>query len=77
MNLYITNNSRYYSIPLIIGRKIAQIIFFDTDGTLNGNSYEKTGRYQTESDLESIKKNWKPSDMLPKLYKDYKTFNLL
>ena len=29
----ITNNSRYYSIPLVVGRRIAQIVFFDSDGT--------------------------------------------
>lgn len=43
----ITNNSRYYSIPLVVGRRIAQIVFFDTEGTLEGRSYELTGtRYQ-------------------------------
>lgn len=25
----ITNNSRYYAIPLVVGRRIAQIVFFD------------------------------------------------
>uniref|UniRef100_A0A6B2LGZ9 Uncharacterized protein n=1 Tax=Arcella intermedia TaxID=1963864 RepID=A0A6B2LGZ9_9EUKA len=65
----ITNNSRYYSIPLIVGRRIAQIIFFDTEGIIGG-SYETSGKYQTSSDLGQLISKWSPSDMLPKMYKD-------
>jgi deoxycytidine triphosphate deaminase len=42
--LEITNNSHSYTIPLVVGRRIAQIIFFDTEGVL-GSEYEKTGMY--------------------------------
>jgi dCTP deaminase len=42
----ITNNSRYYSIPLVVGRRVAQIVFFDTEG-IESLSYEKSGKYQT------------------------------
>jgi len=42
----ITNNSRYYSIPLVVGRRIAQIVFFDTEG-IEQQSYEASGKYQT------------------------------
>ena len=66
----ITNNSRYYSIPLVCGRRVAQIVFLDTDGTLNGSSYAKTGKYQTGSDLKEIMEKWTPYEMLPKLWKD-------
>jgi len=66
----ITNNSRYYSIPLVVGRRIAQIVFFDSDGTVDGASYEKSGKYQTTSDLHELIKNWSPMDCLPKMYKD-------
>ena len=70
----VTNNSRYYSIPLVIGRRIAQIVFFGTDGVLQGEggqgSYEKGGKYQSSNLLEVVKRNWKPSDMLPKMYLD-------
>jgi len=51
----ITNNSRHYSIPLIVGRRIAQIVFFDSEGTIEGRSYEDTGKYQTSADLEQLK----------------------
>lgn len=65
----ITNNSRYYSIPLVVGRRIAQIVFFDTDGT-NNTTYEISGKYQKGSELEDIKRNWKPEDLLPKMFMD-------
>lgn len=65
----ITNNSQKYSIPLIVSRRIAQIIFLDTEGIL-ANSYEKNGKYQTSNNMEKIKQDWNPSDMLPKLYLD-------
>jgi len=68
----ITNNSRHYSIPLIVGRRIAQIIFFDTDGTLTRGqgSYERSGKYQKTDDMRQLKRNWKPYDMLPRMYED-------
>ncbi len=28
----ITNNSRHYAIPLVVGRRVAQIVFFDRLG---------------------------------------------
>ena len=70
----ITNNSRHYSIPLVVGRRIAQIVFFDSDGPLTGGggqgSYEKGGKYQSSDRLDVVKREWKPSDMLPKMYLD-------
>ncbi|KAF2074132.1 hypothetical protein CYY_004574 [Polysphondylium violaceum] len=65
----ITNNSKHYSIPLVVGRRIAQIIFFDTEG-IEGPSYESSGKYQSSNDIESLKKEWSPQCMLPKMYKD-------
>lgn len=65
----ITNNSQHYTIPLVVGRRIAQIVFFDA-GPVISNSYENTGKYQTESDIEALINSWHPSMMLPKLYKD-------
>lgn len=64
----ITNNSQSCTIPLVVGRRLAQIVFFKTD--VEVSSYEETGKYQTHSDLELIMKQWKPDDMRPKLYLD-------
>lgn len=65
----ITNNSTHYYIPLVVGRRIAQIIFFETGPILDSN-YAKTGKYQTSDSLAVLKKSWKPEQMLPRLYID-------
>lgn len=65
----ITNNSRHYAIPLVVGRRIAQIIFFETGPILNDN-YVKTGKYQKSEDIKKIMKEWSPLSMLPKLHLD-------
>ena len=65
----ITNNSKEYTIPLVVGRRIAQLIFFETGEILN-NDYAKKGKYQTTTDMKTLKKNWDPKMMLPRLYKD-------
>jgi len=65
----ITNNSSHYAIPLVVGRRIAQIIFFET-GPILEKDYTKSGKYQSSQDVKNLKKNWKPTDMLPRLYKD-------
>jgi len=57
-------------IPLPVGLRIAQIIFHST-GKIEGNDqYFKEGKYQESSELQNLKKKWKPADMLPKLYED-------
>jgi len=68
--LEITNNSQHYHIPLVVGMRIAQIVFFDTEGTIDGHGYEKTGKYQSDTTLEELVTKWQPSNMLPRLYMD-------
>ncbi|KKU82013.1 MAG: hypothetical protein UY07_C0005G0007 [Parcubacteria group bacterium GW2011_GWA1_47_8] len=68
----ITNNSRHYAIPLVVGRRIAQIIFFETGPILEGD-YTKTGKYQSGGSFEELKTAWKPQNMLPRLYNDRET----
>lgn len=65
----ITNNSRYYTIPLIVGMKVAQIIFFET-GEILDRDYTHTGKYQTTKNFDEVKATWHPTMMLPKLYKE-------
>ena len=66
-----TNNSKYYSIPLVVGRRIAQIIFYDSDGTLASRSYEDKGKYQkADADVAQLIAEWRPSDMLPQMFRD-------
>jgi dCTP deaminase len=65
----ITNNSTHYYIPLVAGRRIAQIIFFET-GPILKNDYAQSGKYQAGGSLSRLKKSWSPQQMLPKLYLD-------
>lgn len=67
----ITNNSQNYVIPLVVGRRIAQMIFFETGQILDSDKdYTKTGKYCTINDLPMLKKRWSPEEMIPKLWKD-------
>ncbi len=65
----ITNNSKNYIIPLVVGRRIAQIIFFET-GPIVERDYTKAGKYASSTSLSELKKAWKPEMMLPQLYRD-------
>ena len=82
----ISNHSAHYRIPLVVGRRIAQVVFFRT-GICKAPYTVKGGKYQPREGAESAqdahKKDtsaeekeekppvaWQPSDMLPKLYLD-------
>lgn len=67
----ITNNSQHYAIPLVVGRRIAQLIFFETGPILDSkNNYTKTGKYNPSDDVEVLKKMWNPHMMIPQLWRD-------
>ncbi len=65
----ITNNSQRYAIPLVVGRRIAQIVFFET-GPILEKDYSTSGKYQSSNSIKDLEKNWSPNQMLPRLYKD-------
>ncbi len=65
----ITNNSQHYMIPLVVGRRIAQIVFFAVE-PIKEKNYVAEGKYQTSNDLTQIKREWVPDAMLPKMWKD-------
>ena len=65
----ITNNSEHYNIPLVVGRRIAQIIFFETEG-IRENNYTTGGKYQQTTDLQQLQREWGPSALLPKMYNE-------
>ena len=67
--LEITNSSTHYHVPLIVGSRIAQIVFFET-GEILGKDYTAGGKYQTPASLQALKNKWRPTDMLPRLYLD-------
>ena len=70
----ITNNSRFHNIPLVVGRRIAQIVFFET-GPIEAENYTNRGKYQTTNDLATLQKEWNPHSMLPKMYADREITN--
>lgn len=65
----IFNRSTQYTLPLVVGRRYAQISFFQTEPLLD-EGYSCRGKYQKYAGLEEIKATWKPEDMLPRMYLD-------
>lgn len=68
----ITNNNRHYRIPLVVGRRLAQIAFFEVEPIDEADDYAKKGKYQSasSSDASKVMERWRPDDMLPKMWKD-------
>ncbi len=58
------------ALCLPVGLRIAQMIFHAVGPIKDDYLYSKQGKYQKDLDLAALKKSWKPSDMLPTLYKD-------
>lgn len=76
ITLEIYNLNKYESVVLPVGERIGQIIFHHT-GPVAG-SYEQgrdgvSGKYQTSSNLDELKRNWRPEQMLPRAFKDQRT----
>lgn len=71
--MQITNNSQHYTIPLIVGRRIAQIIFYEV-APLPDSKHDyvgEKGKYQLSQDLEKMKKEWNPHMLLPQMHLDW------
>ena len=67
--LCITNTSKHLKIPLIVGRKIAQIAFYQTEGVVQAAyGLSPTDKYQIGTTFEEIRKTWQPKDLLPRLH---------
>ncbi len=65
----IQNTSARYYIPLVVGRRIAQIVFFET-GPIEGADYCANGKYTSSTKISELKKSWQPEMMLPRLWTD-------
>lgn len=71
----ITNNSQYFTIPLVVGRRVAQMVFYEVEPLLDKKqNYAKDGKYQLAQDIELVKKSWHPQMMLPKMHLDWEVF---
>jgi len=67
----ITNNSQYFTIPMVVGRRIAQMVFYEVEPITADLDYPRLGKYQTTPDLADLKANWNPHMLLPKMYEDW------
>lgn len=66
----IRNKSPHFWIPLVVAASYAQVVFSEVEAPLVGTDYRYTGKYQRGTTLEEIKRQWKPDDMLPKMYSE-------
>ncbi len=72
----VTNNSRYFTIPLVVGRRIGQMVFYEVEALKNSPDYVgEGGKYQKSDKLEELKQNWHPDSMLPKMHLDWEVKN--
>lgn len=68
----VTNNSQYYSVPLVVGRRIAQMVFYEVAPLEKGGDYAaEGGKYQASGTLEDLKREWKPEMMIPRMHLDW------
>lgn len=69
----VTNNSRYFSIPLVVGRRIAQMVFYEVAPLAKSEAdyVGDKGKYQSARTVEELKKSWNPQMMLPKMHLDW------
>lgn len=65
----ITNNL-HSTVPLVVGRRIAQIVFMETGKLAEGGDYTATGKYQSTPDFDALRDSWSPWAMLPRLDRD-------
>ncbi len=68
----ITNNSRFYHIPLVVGRRVAQIAFFEVAPIDEVDQYHSRpdSKYQSTLDIKKLRETWEPKMMIPKMWKD-------
>lgn len=70
----VSNKSEFYTIPLIVGRRIAQIVFYQTGELFDDKKDYIGSKYQLIRELEKLKRQWRPSMMLPKMFLDRECF---
>lgn len=68
----VTNNSQYFTIPLVVGRRIGQIVFYEVEPMPRSRDYvAEQGKYQKSQDLEEVKRSWRPEMMIPQMHLDW------
>ena len=73
----VTNNSQHYTIPLVVGRRIAQMVFYQVAPLQKAIDYvSEGGKYQRSQELSQLKKTWVPEQMLPQMHLDWEVKEL-
>lgn len=73
----VTNNSQHFIIPLVVGRRVGQMVFYEVEPVNASPDYVKEGgKYQRSQDLEELKKSWSPHQMIPQMHKDWEITSL-
>src|SRR3989344_8921767 len=68
----ITNNSQFFTIPLVAGRRIGQMVFYEVEPLKQAPDYvAEGGKYQQSQDVKQVKSSWKPEMMIPKMHLDW------
>lgn len=69
----ITNNSRFFSIPLVVGRRIGQMVFYEVAplAERTENYASEGGKYQQSADLADLIASWRPEMMVPRMHLDW------
>ena len=72
----VTNNSQYFIIPLVVGRRIGQIVFYEVEPLSVAPDYvAEGGKYQRSQNIEEVKKSWHPEMMIPRMDLDWEITN--
>lgn len=68
----ITNNSQYFTIPLVVGRRVGQMVFYEIEPLKHAPDYVgEGGKYQRSQDVEIVKSSWNPQMMIPQMHLDW------
>lgn len=68
----VTNNSQYFTIPLVVGRRIGQMVFYEVAPLQKTPDYvAEGGKYQKSQNIEEVKKSWHPEMMIPSMHLDW------
>lgn len=68
----VTNNSQYFTIPLVVSRRIGQMVFYEVEPLPETTDYvAEGGKYQLSQEIEQLKKSWHPEQMIPRMHLDW------
>ena len=68
----VTNNSQYFTVPLVAGRRIGQMVFYEVEPLKQSLDYVKEGgKYQRSQDIGEVKRTWQPEMMIPRMHLDW------